>query len=183
MLPYLIAAVVLVGVLCLLDLLLTVAVIRRLREHAGRLDRLGTGAMPEPGIAPGTVAPAFETTATDGRSVTQNDLGAGVLAFVSVSCEACEEQMPRFERYVAEAGLPSSKVLVVVVDRQEPPAEYVAGLETYATVVVENHEGTVGAPWRALAFPMFYSVDEHLTVRTTSFDVAGLPAPPVPSTA
>ncbi len=181
--PYLIAAVVLVGALCLLDLLLTVAVIRRLRDHTERLDRLAAGPMPDSGIAPGTVAPAFETTATDGRSVSQRDLGSGVLAFASVSCEACKEQMPKFERYVAEAGLPSSKVLVVVVDEEPPPADYLAGLEKYATVVVERHDGTVGTPWQAHAFPTFYSIDAGLTVRTSSFDVASLPAPPVPSAA
>jgi peroxiredoxin len=180
--PFLIAAVVLVGVLCLLDLLLTVAVIRRLREHAERLDRLGAAPTPDAVITPGTPAPAFETAATDGGAVTQHDLGGGLLAFMSVTCTACKEQLPRFERYVADAGLPRSKVLVVVVDSDTPPAEYVAGLERFATVVVEQHEGTVGAPWQANAFPTFYSIDEQLTVRTSSFDVAGLPAP-VSSTA
>ena len=28
------------------------------------------------------------------------------------------------------------------------------------------------APWKASAFPTFYSLDERLTVRTSSFDVA-----------
>jgi hypothetical protein len=41
---FLIAAVVLVGLLCAVDLLLTFAVLRRLREHAQRLGRLSASA-------------------------------------------------------------------------------------------------------------------------------------------
>ncbi|WP_433187804.1 hypothetical protein [Actinoallomurus sp. CA-150999] len=34
--PYLVAAVVFVGLLCAFDLILTLAIVRRLREHAAR---------------------------------------------------------------------------------------------------------------------------------------------------
>lgn len=182
--PFLIAAVVIVAVLCLLNLLLSTAVIRRLREQnerLARLDRLAQDQDPDAGVEIGSPAPAFETTASDGRTVTERDFGGGVVAFVSFTCDACKVQLPHLERYVADAGLPASKVLVVVVDDVPVPDEFPAGLARYATVVVERFGGTVGAPWRAHVFPTFYSLDEGLTVTGSSVEVAGLPDVPAPA--
>ncbi|MEV0265425.1 hypothetical protein AB0I49_29375 [Streptomyces sp. NPDC050617] len=91
---YLIAAVVLVGALCLLDLLLTVGLIRRLRaQQAARTPSYaggfaGTGmdrgmdqgmdqAMDEGMLPPGALVGAFETRTVDGRPLRNRDLVAG----------------------------------------------------------------------------------------------------------
>ena len=64
----LIGAVVVVGVLCLIDLLLTFGVIRRLREHTTMLAGFQPGGDRVTGLAAGGTPAAF--TATDATSAT-----------------------------------------------------------------------------------------------------------------
>ncbi|MFG6201919.1 hypothetical protein [Nonomuraea sp. JJY05] len=64
--PYLIVAVVLVGVLCLLNLLLTVGVIRRLRKQAASAASLPPM---EEGLAIGEKIPEFAATTTGGEPI------------------------------------------------------------------------------------------------------------------
>ncbi|MFI6599468.1 hypothetical protein ACIBHX_24715, partial [Nonomuraea sp. NPDC050536] len=71
---YLIAVVVLVGVLCLLDLVLTLGVVRRLREHTKLVDALyemvATMGAPA-GPAVGEVVGEFDVTTVDGSRVSR----------------------------------------------------------------------------------------------------------------
>ena len=61
----LVAAVALVGVLCLLDLLLTFGVIRRLREHAELITLGGVPDIPVLGVAVGEQPAPFSATTTE----------------------------------------------------------------------------------------------------------------------
>ncbi|MFJ2031611.1 hypothetical protein [Streptosporangium sp. NPDC087985] len=87
---FLIAAVVLVGVLCVFDLLLTFAVLRRLREHAAELARLAG----QPRFAP------YNPGALVGRTLPQTDTDGvdrpQLVAFFDVNCDACHEHAPQF---------------------------------------------------------------------------------------
>ncbi|HET6856330.1 MAG TPA: hypothetical protein VFH94_04445, partial [Streptomyces sp.] len=62
--PFVIATVVLVGLLCTLDLVLTVGVIKRLREHTELLAKQGGGRM---SLGPGDEVGAFSATTVDGE--------------------------------------------------------------------------------------------------------------------
>jgi hypothetical protein len=69
--PIVIAAVIVVGVLCVLDLLLTFGVIRRLKEHTAMLAERGSGSLAPPviGLAEGERPGAFSATTADGQRV------------------------------------------------------------------------------------------------------------------
>src|SRR5262245_16423284 len=109
--PVLVSAVVLVGVLCALDLVLTLAVIRRLRDHTVRLSQVG-GGIPEL-AAPGTRLGTFTATSLEGGTVSTDFFtGPTVVGVLSTTCPGCQERLPEFARYLAEhAGRPA---LVVV---------------------------------------------------------------------
>lgn len=80
--PYLAAAVVLIGLLCVLNLLLTVGLIRRLREQGP--GRPGNAAPPT-ALGPGSRIGDFTTRTTGGEPVSHEDL-TGLVGFFSAGC-------------------------------------------------------------------------------------------------
>ncbi|QFU92692.1 TlpA disulfide reductase family protein [Amycolatopsis sp. YIM 10] len=147
----LIAGVVLAGLLCLLDLVLTLGVIKRLREHTELLARANS---PRTALAPGERVGEFATSTLDGRRLAQADLGAETLvAFFSPTCEPCEEKIPGFLDFAREFPGGRDRVLAVVVG---DPAEANWRVEDFfdvARVVVEPAEGAVSTAFGVRGFP------------------------------
>jgi hypothetical protein len=140
----LVAAVAVVSVLTLLNLLLTYGVIRRLRDHEERLSRAGTPSMVDLPI--GAPVPPFRADTTDGGTVTSESLAAGAAyaAFFSPTCPPCREQMPLFVDAVADAR--RDRILIVVSrDGADPTAlaDFVAAIGPAGHVVVEDTTGPV----------------------------------------
>jgi peroxiredoxin len=103
-------AVVSLAVLGVLDLALTVAVIRRLRVLGERSFVPGAGGLPV-----GTRVPGFKVAAADGGSLTPEEFSGRrtVVAFYSTGCAGCQEQAPEFA--VAAAKLTADGVQVLPV--------------------------------------------------------------------
>jgi hypothetical protein len=137
--PVLIAAVALVGTLCVVDLLLTYGVVRRLREHTAVLSAFSglTPVNPDP-IAGRTVA-EFAATDVAGTPVTRDTLvDDALVAFLSPGCRPCAEVRSAFVRHAAEWPGGRKGALAVVVGHPEETAAYdVTGLAEVARVVVE----------------------------------------------
>jgi len=179
------AAVVLVGVLCLLDLLLTLAVTRRLREHATKLRRLDhRGARDDDAVsagrlpAPGAPVGPFGATTVDGAPVSSDSLADHTVAvFLAPECADCREKVPELVSWAA--GYERGRTLVVVDGRGTDPADVVGPLEPVATVVVvETFERSVIDAFGVNAFPSFcVVVDGRVTV--ASMDFSRLPTLPV----
>ncbi|MFC4589315.1 thioredoxin domain-containing protein [Sphaerisporangium corydalis] len=155
--PYLVAAVVLLGVLCLLNLLLTIGILRRMRsrnDHPGPLFTLG----------PGSPIGSFSVETTAGEPVSDGTL-TGVVGFFSAGCEACHELLPRFAEHAR--GLGRDQVLAVVGGGDETA---IRALSPVARVVAAD----LGGGPVALAFqnswtPALYLVgDDHKVVAVGS---------------
>ncbi|MFI1890709.1 TlpA family protein disulfide reductase [Streptomyces jumonjinensis] len=160
--PILIALVVLVGLLCILDLILTVGVIKRLREHSEQLARLGRG--PLAALTEGDEVPAFETTTTEGDRLSRDELADGtVVAFFTPDCAACQEKKPMFLEYARTAPGGPSEVVAVVVGQPEETAAYAAELAPVAQVVTEDMGGPMSLAFAVLGFPAVLQVarDTH----------------------
>ncbi|WP_377272712.1 hypothetical protein [Peterkaempfera sp. SMS 1(5)a] len=96
--PYLVTLVVLLTVLGLVNLTLTVGVIRRLREHTDKLAAQADAAAGRKAVlAEGESAAPFRTLSTDGSDVSRDLITEPTLigAF-SPGCEACHEALPDF---------------------------------------------------------------------------------------
>ncbi|MGK5552103.1 TlpA family protein disulfide reductase [Actinomadura kijaniata] len=176
--PVLVAAVVLVGALCLLDLLLTLGVIRRLREHTAALEGLlarGGGGRP-PGDdlpAAGDAVAPFAATATDGTPVTAESLaGRVIVAFLSTECDACRGQLPRFVEQARGQG--RDRVLGVVVGDAAAAEDMVAALEPVARVAVEPVGAAISAAFGVSAYPSYVVVEDG-RVTGTAVSVTLLP--------
>src|SRR5687767_5951186 len=112
----LIALVVLVGTVAVLNLLLTVGVIRRLRQHTGKLGTLEAlrGPVPSVMIGEGERMADFAATTTDGEPISRDLLsGQTLVGVLSPSCSACQERLPEF---VAKAeSFPGGRSQVLAV--------------------------------------------------------------------
>lgn len=169
--PFLVAAVVLVGLLCALDLILTLAVIRRLRQHTAKLAQLsaagGGGLLPD-----GTPLPAFTAHSVDATWISER--GWRLVALLATTCGACAGQMPDLRALVRESGYPPESVLVVVAGPDTPEGgELVDAVRPIATVVREGRDGPLSQAFRASVFPAFYQVEDGV-VRVGAVSVAGL---------
>ncbi|WP_412543588.1 TlpA disulfide reductase family protein [Longispora sp. K20-0274] len=168
---FLAAAVVLVGVLCVLNLFLSFGVIRRLREHTRSLEQLAGGQGGDIVLAAGGTVGPFVATTTTGAVVSDGALGGRTLVgFFSPSCEPCKERLPQF---VEMARTFDGRVLAVAVGADADVVDLVASLDPVADVVVETDDGPVNTAFAVRGYPALVVLD-GLTVLSSGYQ---LPAP------
>ncbi|GAA2334722.1 hypothetical protein OKJ48_10630 [Streptomyces kunmingensis] len=171
--PFLFAGLLLVGTLCVLNLLLTLGAIKRLRDQQDLLTEIGSGA---PGLALGEEIEEFATLAIGGEIVGRDHITDDTLGgFFSPTCGPCRRELPRFVEYAG--ALPGGRggVLAVVVGTEETAAPFVQALAPVARVVVEEPGGEVGAAFRTAAYPTVLRVapgaDGHVVVTADRVDL------------
>jgi len=173
--PILVAAVVLVTALGLLNLLLLLAMLRRLRAYETRLPA-AIGGDPQASLLPlGTPLPVFAGATGSGPT------GLAVVAFLSTGCDACQTQVPKLRRYLTDHELDRDAALVVVAGEEDDPVgrQYADQLGGSATVVREPQDGPIGRAFGARVYPTFYLVNGGV-VRAAGIAVEQL-AEPVPA--
>jgi peroxiredoxin len=176
---YLVAAVIFVGALCFLDLLLSFAIIRRLRLQAG--PHAAGFAGPVPGIVPpilppGTEAPAFTAVTTAGVSRSLSDLAGqrSTIAFFAASCESCRAQLADFADYARSVPGGAAQVLAIVGGDARQASDIVAALDGPASIVIEPEEGPVATAFSVWGYPTFYALDERGRIVAGGMTVARL---------
>ncbi|MEV0160396.1 hypothetical protein [Nonomuraea fuscirosea] len=146
--PYLIAAVVLVGALCLFDLLLTFAVLRRLREHTAELARLAG----EPRTLP--YDPSFLIGRTLPGTAADTEARPRLVAFFDAGCDSCHEHAPVF----AAAARPGTS-LAFVTGADPLLRGLVDAIGDAAPVISGDDADAVVAELGIQAFPLFLRLD------------------------
>ncbi|MCP3819729.1 hypothetical protein NLX86_16975 [Streptomyces sp. A3M-1-3] len=153
--PFLTALVVFVGLLCTLDLILTLGVIKRLREHTELL----TAPPPTPAVPVGGRIADFATTTVDGEPLSQAMFVRDTLvAFFSPSCGPCKDKLPAFVSYARNTGAAEDRPVAVVVGDRDQAAGFISSLAPVARVVVEDPEGAMGLAFKAEMFPTLLKV-------------------------
>ena len=165
--PYLIAAVVLLAVLGLLNLLLTLAIVRRMRT-------MNPVQLPPEPLSQGSPIRPFTATTINGRTVSEYDLrgGQALVGYFSPGCPPCEAALPRFISYAA--GLDRERVLAVIVDDTGTGAGDPT-LEAVAQVVVASEHAPVVEALSAYGYPAVFLLDEDGRVVAADTTVEGLP--------
>lgn len=171
------ATVALVGLVCLFDLVLTLGVVRRLREHAQALaDLNGGGAAGSTVIAAGRAAADFAAVTTRGATLSRDRLsGPTLVGFFSTTCGPCRTVAPQFARYVTDSPYPA--IAVVVGTPGEVADELIAALDPVAAVVVEEVDGVVGTAFGVTAFPAMVVVEAGGRVQVSGHGLRDLPDP------
>ncbi len=161
--PFLTAAVIVVGVLCVLDLLLTVAVIRRLREHGTRLAALDALGPPiGPTFLPaGSAVPEFSGRTVDGEPVSRATLGdgPGAIAFLRPDCQPCRDRVPDLRSFAAALPGGRARVLVVVTADGDAAGGMGDDLREVAQVVSGPSAAAIVAAFEVSGFPTFYAFE------------------------
>lgn len=171
----LIAAVLLVGCLCLLDLLLTFGVIRRLREHTAMLAQAPDPRSSAIGLAAGESPGAFSAMSIDG-GIVDNASGLRVVAFFSSSCAICSTRVPPFTDYLSAHGIRRDEVLAIVGFGSEPPP-YLDRLAEVARVCVEHEDGGIAQAFKVAGFPAFCLLDADGVLVGSGSKPSALPEP------
>ncbi|RSN71326.1 TlpA disulfide reductase family protein [Actinomadura sp. WAC 06369] len=170
--PYLIALVVVLALVCGVNLVFTLGVVRRLREHTRLLN--DERRRPRPNM--GDVPAPFSATTTDGRTVSRESLPAPLLiGFFSAGCRPCEEALPEFVRYAAAFPGGREHVLAVVNGPAEDVEESRERLAATAQVITELPDGPVQTAFAVDGTPAFGIVDGNRVVLTSTRLVADLP--------
>lgn len=165
-------AVVILAIAVAVDLVLSAAIIRRLREiqQQGPAGPGGTG-----GLAIGTPLPLAAIERSAARTgLTPEDLtGAPVLlAFFSTTCRYCPEEA---DRLVARADrLAAEGVRVVSVVTTEGGAgvpELATVLDRAGRVVVESGPAELAPLFEVLGTPSYLHFDENGRVAATGFTI------------
>ncbi|WP_037318205.1 hypothetical protein [Amycolatopsis orientalis] len=168
-------AVALVGILCLLDLVLTLGVIRRLRDHTARLTALQS-APGETAIAePGELVAPFTASTVDGTVMSSDDLaGANLVAFFSPDCPACEQELAPFVEYTRTFPGGPERTLIVITS-ETGGAKYHSALSGLGRIVTEPElTGPVQKAFKTRGYPAFVVVVDG-SVMQASHTVADLP--------
>lgn len=174
------AAVVIVGLLGLVNLLFTFGVLRRLREHTEILDKLSRRGAAGPPVAAlleaGSTVADFETRAVDGGRVSRDDLvGTTLVGVFSSSCSACAAQLGPFVEYAVAHPGGRDQTLALVVGEEADSRSYVDRLATVARVVREPQDGPMSTALAVRGFPAFALVEGEV-VQASGFEVGVLSA-------
>ncbi|MEV0403892.1 TlpA disulfide reductase family protein [Actinoallomurus sp. NPDC050550] len=171
--PYVVAALIILAVVCLLNLLLTYGIIRRLRAQSGGHDPAEDLMLPA-----NAVVPEFTARTTTGDTVSRSTVSGGVIAFFSPGCGACEVQLPRFVDLARTlAGDEDRPVLAVLHGDEEETREHLAALTQVTDVVVEQTDGPIGTAFDVSGYPTFALIDTDGKITASSFAVNRLPLP------
>ncbi|GAA1578336.1 TlpA family protein [Dactylosporangium maewongense] len=179
--PLLIVVVALVGALCVLNLLLCLGMIRRLREQTQLIDAVYefVGGAPAAGpagsdpVAGDTVAD-FHATTTDGAPVGRDDLApATVVAFLAADCKGCQAQLPDFLAWAR--GQDRQRVLAVVNAHDSDPDALIAQLTPVARVVLEGARPPVARAFGVTSYPRFCVLGADATLSAVVAAVSRLP--------
>jgi thiol-disulfide isomerase/thioredoxin len=181
---YLTVAVIGVGVLCLVNLWLIIAMARVLRGHGEQLAHRRSGPRPVVGPPPGTQVPEFTVTTVTGATVSAGDLRGqrSVIGFFSPGCAPCHEQVPAFTAFARTLAGGAARPLAVIcggghgsAQGQDAGADHLAGqLADVAHVVREPSAGTAAAALAVSGFPSFILLDAGGRVEAGAHAVAGI---------
>jgi hypothetical protein len=173
------AAVIIVGILCLLDMLLSFGVIRRLREHSELLrTRQYADEPPVISLSAGQMPAEFAVTADDGAAVVTGPAGLRLAGFFSASCSVCPGRVAPFIEYVSANRINRDDVLVTMLTADGAAAPpYLSQLAEVALVTVPPDGDLIAKAFGVAGFPAFCLLDPDGAVVATGYDPAALPAP------
>jgi thiol-disulfide isomerase/thioredoxin len=179
---YLAVSVAVVAAIAVLNLLLTLGVARRLREHAARLAELpadGLGPPPDLVLAAGTRPAEFHAETVDGGEVSLASLATpALLGFFSPDCPPCREWIPRFVQAAGELPEGRAQALAVVIGNATGGGDEVAQLRPVAQVVVEPSDGPVSRAFELKGWPALCRLGADGTIITNDSEAAlAAPAP------
>lgn len=151
----LITSSVVLWLLILLNLLFTLALVRRVNSMASTSSQRRT---PEMGLSKGATAPNFTAQTLNGETVTlQNYLGKStVFVFFSTRCQPCHEILPRLNSLKEGATQAGVNLLLVSIDTMEDTRPYIEQNQIHLPVLVAPRvDNTFASEYKATGTPAY----------------------------
>ncbi|MFE6765660.1 TlpA family protein disulfide reductase [Streptomyces sp. NPDC057689] len=164
---FVVVGLVLVGALGLLNLALSIAIVRRLRRQEEQRRAIAPDASSGPEV--GTAVPAFTAPTLGGKVFASASLAGGTaaLSFITTSCGACDEFVSEMPEFAAKTGLDDSRIVVVIAGEQGKARQMADHLDGLATVVYEAAPGDISSLYSITATPTTVITDAHQNVTAT----------------
>lgn len=172
--PLLAGAVAVVGALCLVDLLLTLGIIRRLRENTAMLNEHRNPGVSVSDLSAGETPSQFTAVSSEGQKLS-GPVGLRMAAFFSSSCPICPERVPAFVDYLRGNDIGRDRVLAVVLGPPDTQVLYTDRLGEVASVCAEPYDSELAKAFKVTGYPAFCLLDADGSVQAVSFDPAELP--------
>lgn len=169
----LVSAVVVLAVVVVLNLVLTLALIGRLRTLTAAASAPRASHLDGPAI--GSPVPRIEIAAVGGTVVDTAEASAEELlvAFVAAGCTPCHEQLPALRSLVASRAGQGGRAVVVVLAPDGDAEEFVTAFDGVAPVAVEGDEATIARAFEVTGYPAYIECSGG-TVRSVHPTVADL---------
>ncbi|HIV57631.1 MAG TPA: redoxin domain-containing protein [Candidatus Stackebrandtia faecavium] len=152
-----ITLIAILTVVALLNLLLTLGLIKRFREVDQIVADLNA-VEHEPMLPTGSAIDEFEAETVDSETITHASLTEGtIVGFFNPTCETCHGHIPTFSEVAASLPDGRNQALAVVQHNDDPDEldEMVTPLSKAARVVVQPKRGTVWRAFGVQATPAF----------------------------
>ncbi len=156
--PVLVTNLVLLWLVVLLNLLLTIALIRR-------FNRMSSFADMDVGLEKGSLAPDFQAETLTGETVTLADYArkAVSLIFISPHCSPCLEKIPKLNALAAKAEQAGVEMLLVNTDGDK--AETAAFVEkhkvTLPVLIAPSESNSFARDYKADATPSYCILNQN----------------------
>jgi len=146
-------AVLLLTTVTLLNLALTLAVIRRLRA-------LQMWETTSSAPTPGTVVNAFNAATIDGRELNERSVAEGshLVLFLSASCQPCQDLADAIER--GAHSLPEGSIAFISADTDEPEVSDLAVRLRRVVSVAVDSSGSTARAFQVESFPTVLMVTD-----------------------
>lgn len=142
------------------NILLTFAVLRRLREHGARIVRLEGSGPAQQSEMVGRQPSPFEVVDGTGERLTEETVhdGRTVIGFFSVGCSACHSQAGPFRRAAEDHRFAADRLLVVIDGPAGQDRELVGTLRGLGTLLEGEQAERISAAFGVVSFPAFVTV-------------------------
>lgn len=172
-------AVVVLGILCVLNLAVSAAVIRRLRHLPGRDTPPPTGGLP-----PGSAVPEFALRSEHGDPLDLESLRGRhtLIAFLSTTCSTCVAQAPGLAARRTELTDAGTDVITVLLNNGPDARGLRTLLSSAGTLLTDADALSLTQAFRIEATPTYCLIGPDATVTASFADLADLPrALPLPA--
>lgn len=162
----LVVSIVLLWLLGLFNLLLTLALVRRINA-ASKSE--ATDASLEVGLQVGQIAPDFNAQTPDGEVVTRSHYAGRKVAFVffSTHCRPCRELLPRLDLLKSGATLAGVELALVSSSPLEEIRSFIEQLDISLPVLVATRENSsFMEDYKSSVTPSYCLLDQQGTVQS-----------------
>lgn len=160
---WLIASSILLWSVMLLNLLLTLALIRRLNRGEARVSMIG--------LEPGQSVPDFVAETLGGRKVTLADFERHtiLLIFISPSCSACIENLPGYEALATKAKQDGIETTLISFANAEATQNLMEKYNLHLPVLFALENNPLREDYKIRGWPSFLLIDSKGKVQAAGY--------------